>query len=178
MQDPFKTCAIVSYSSSLVCQGIARWVDSTLKRIVTNLLLYVATNSAQIVRSLTSRRWNTNSLLFTHASILLWFNDGCNELFRWNAHMSDLPSNKSLHSDVSYLNKISQQWHCISTTAPSPVACPCIWFPHVLLCNYKPLLITVVDIPFLLLLQISDLLLFSQPRMKIIIHLSPCFSTS
>ena len=69
---PLKTRAIISYSGSL-CQGFALWIDSILKRIVQNLP-YVATSSAQVVRNLTSRKWDANSLLFTHDAVSMYTN--------------------------------------------------------------------------------------------------------
>ena len=71
-KSPLKTRAIISYSGSL-CQGLAIWIDSTLKRIV-NQLPFVATSSAQVVKDLTKRKWPTNSVLFTHDAVSMYTN--------------------------------------------------------------------------------------------------------
>ena len=60
---PMKTRAIISYSGS-ICNGVAKWIDKEMKKIIPHMR-YVASDSTQVVKALTSRKWNTQSKLFT-----------------------------------------------------------------------------------------------------------------
>lgn len=71
-KQPLKTRAIISYSGSL-CHGLAKWLSVYLKKILKHLP-YVATSSAEVVKQITSKNWNSNSTLFTMDAVSMYTN--------------------------------------------------------------------------------------------------------
>jgi hypothetical protein len=67
---PLKTRAIISYSGSL-CEGIAKWLDVQLKKIIKHLP-YIATSSATVVQELLQQHPLPTSSLFTMDAVSMY----------------------------------------------------------------------------------------------------------
>ena len=69
---PLKTRAIISYSGS-ICQGIAQWIDTQLKKILIHIP-YIAKSAEGVVRDVTEKQWDASSLMFTMDAVSMYTN--------------------------------------------------------------------------------------------------------